>query len=813
MAFSWGLGIRGKLAAVTAFIMLTGFFVLGSRYHDSKMMLEDELMVRVGAEMEWWAHRSLVHQIENVKRAAVTLASLPEASNLLTTSASDDFERLANDLLRTQKAVKRVVLVGLDGTEAIRLERKPHGEFVAAPPFKDWNGDAFFKEGLGLRPGLATSAGVGLIKSGDEESTPASLCVISPVASGAAVTGAAILEAEFDSMFEKTCPVAGYATIYLTNEKGNVFYARAAEDEPRGKDVPTDSVARELDPQLVSLIKVRDKAIYTDKKHLRGFSRIYFDQPNSARYLTIVYAIPEEVLFQGARRVQNVFLFTALLIFLVSLVAVSVLAGNMANPVFRLAKVADRVAKGDLSQDAGPTFRRDEIGWLYRSFNEMIAALRESKSREEEKKSRLLEAAGRAAVEMTCDLSVRAILSKLVHSVLSVVGAHCACLCLHGAQNEDGFFAAGGGTRKCGILEGKDGQGLAKVTSEKGTVVRIARDDFDTVNHAPPDKDVQALFGIPIFCEGRVIGALCIGTGQKEISEADEAAIKLLTAHTGVAISNTWLHEEVVALAKDLERRVEERTRELREINLELERANRLKSEFLATMSHELRTPLNTIIGFSDVLMSDLVPGIPENTKEYLKDIMESGELLLSLINDVLDLAKIEAGKEELVLEEVTVQDFIRGILVLFRERAANHKITVEINTSGVGEWVLDSRKFKQILFNLLSNAFKFTPDGGKVGVKASIEGDMLAVTVWDTGIGIRSEDMPRLFKPFEQLDSSLARRYPGTGLGLTMVKRLVELHGGTVSVKSPPGKGSSFRVCFPLLSSLQTGVDLKSAH
>jgi signal transduction histidine kinase len=187
---------------------------------------------------------------------------------------------------------------------------------------------------------------------------------------------------------------------------------------------------------------------------------------------------------------------------------------------------------------------------------------------------------------------------------------------------------------------------------------------------------------------------------------------------------------------------------------------------------------------------------------------MESGELLLSLINDVLDLAKIEAGKEELVLEEVAVRDFIYSVLVLFRERAAKHGITVEINSTGVGEWILDGRKFKQILFNLLTNAFKFTPDGGKVGIKANVEGNMLVVTVWDTGIGICTEDMPRLFRPFEQLDSSLARRYPGTGLGLTMVKKLVELHGGAVSVESHPGEGSSFRVYFPSLTSSGTGRD-----
>lgn len=356
------------------------------------------------------------------------------------------------------------------------------------------------------------------------------------------------------------------------------------------------------------------------------------------------------------------------------------------------------------------------------------------------------------------------------------------------------------------------GKGLAAMVFEKGDIVRLTEADIVFSSYRPL-RTITSFLGVPVFGEGRVIGALCIGSSKGAVTEADEAAVRLLAAHAGVALSNARLHQEVLSMAADLERRVEERTRELKEINMELERANRLKSEFLAMMSHELRTPLNTIIGFTDVLLSDSFPDMPEKAREYLRDIMESGEHLLSLINDILDLAKIEAGKEKLYLEEIPVADFIRGTVLLFREKAAKHGIQMEVSTEGVSGWVLDGRKFRQILFNLLSNAFKFTPDGGKVGVEAKIEGNVLAVTVWDTGIGIPEEDLPRLFKPFEQLDSSLTRHYSGTGLGLAMVKKLAELHGGTVSVRSELGKGSRFTVYFPLLAYARETLDVDQTY
>jgi signal transduction histidine kinase len=245
--------------------------------------------------------------------------------------------------------------------------------------------------------------------------------------------------------------------------------------------------------------------------------------------------------------------------------------------------------------------------------------------------------------------------------------------------------------------------------------------------------------------------------------------------------------------------------------------ANQAKSDFLANMSHELRTPLNAIIGFSEVLDEGQAGELSSKQLEYIGEIHASGQHLLSLINDILDLSKIEAGKMTLELEETDLALLLEGCLVIIRERALAHAIDLKARLAGdLGAARVDVRKVRQVVYNLLSNAVKFTRDGGLVTLEARrTRSDLLEFSVIDNGIGIAEKDLPRLFAPFGQLDSSLARKYEGTGLGLSMVKRVAELHGGTVSVNSIPGAGSRFTVRLPLrpsgLESALAQVDLQS--
>jgi signal transduction histidine kinase len=264
------------------------------------------------------------------------------------------------------------------------------------------------------------------------------------------------------------------------------------------------------------------------------------------------------------------------------------------------------------------------------------------------------------------------------------------------------------------------------------------------------------------------------------------------------------------------------------------EEANRAKSEFLANMSHELRTPLNHIIGFTELILDKRCGELNQLQEEYLGDVHQSSEHLLSLINDILDLSKVEAGKLELEISDIDVRQILKNSLVMVKEKAMKHRVGLLTHMDSIPLTIrADERKLKQIIYNLLSNAVKFTPDGGEISLKArtvdcavrpaarwndpgylkiiqegpeaSDFGTMkrskcIEISVADNGIGIKPQDRERIFKPFEQADGSASRKYQGTGLGLSLTKKLVELHGGRIWVVSEgEGKGTVFSFVIPI--------------
>lgn len=271
-------------------------------------------------------------------------------------------------------------------------------------------------------------------------------------------------------------------------------------------------------------------------------------------------------------------------------------------------------------------------------------------------------------------------------------------------------------------------------------------------------------------------------------------------------------------LNENLEKKVIERTEEFEKINRELERANQLKGRFISNMSHELRTPLNSIIGFSDVLIERTFGDLSENQERYVKNIYSAGKHLLELINNVLNIAKIEAGKYEMVYETFPIGTIADEVINIMKPLAENKFIEIVVSIGeGISDVTADKVKLKQILYNLLSNAIKFTPEGGKVGItiakEENIDGrypwaipglEFVRFSVWDTGIGIGPEDKEKIFDEFEQADSSFSRKYGGVGLGLALTKKLVELHGGNITFESTLGEGSTFSFLIPVTSPVE---------
>ena len=359
-----------------------------------------------------------------------------------------------------------------------------------------------------------------------------------------------------------------------------------------------------------------------------------------------------------------------------------------------------------------------------------------------------------------------------------------------------------------------------------GDVEGLRRGELQRVETArlPPGPEVTGLrrsgvdvyMVVPMLAKGELIGGLSFGRSPGEFTAEQIEMAREVAAQLAIAITQARLYEAGKRHADELDARVNERTAELHAANerlqheiaerrraqAEADRASRLKSEFLANMSHELRTPLNAILGFTQLIHDGAVaPESPQFT-EFLGDILASGHHLLQLINDVLDLSKVEAGKLEFHPEPVDLGVLVAELLAIMRTTAASKSIVIANEVApDMPAVVIDAARLKQILYNYVSNALKFTEPGGRVVVRANLadDGSRFRLDVEDTGIGIAPEDFERLFVEFQQLDAGVAKKHAGTGLGLALCKRLAEAQGGTVGVSSVPGKGSTFYALLPM--------------
>jgi signal transduction histidine kinase len=403
-----------------------------------------------------------------------------------------------------------------------------------------------------------------------------------------------------------------------------------------------------------------------------------------------------------------------------------------------------------------------------------------------------LTALGEVGQAVSSSLELETVLSTIVARAVQLAGAHAGTIWEYDEAAEEFRLRITQNVDDSGLLARRD----AKVKKGEGAVGRLA------ITHEPvqiPDitaegayegrlrealvgAGTRALLAVPLLREGRVLGGLVMSRRTPgEFPPEVVDVLKTFATQSALAIQNARLFREI-----------EEKGRQL-------EAASRHKSEFLANMSHELRTPLNAIIGFSEVLGERMFGDINEKQEEYVQDILGSGRHLLSLINDILDLSKIEAGRMELESAEFDLPSSIENALTLVRERAGRRGIALEhVIDERLGAIHGDERKVKQVLLNLLSNALKFTPEGGRIDVHAAVMDGTAEISVTDTGVGIAPEDRDAVFEEFRQVGAA-DKKVEGTGLGLPLARKFVELHGGRLWFQSQVGMGSTFTFSLPL--------------
>ena len=423
-----------------------------------------------------------------------------------------------------------------------------------------------------------------------------------------------------------------------------------------------------------------------------------------------------------------------------------------------------------------------------RLFNELQARTRELARSVEE-----LKALGEVGRAVSSTLDLEKVLTTIVARALELAGADGGTISEYDEATQQFRLRTTYGVedelveliRAAPIRLGEGTTGKAAATRMPVQVADILDEreyDVVRVRNVMARLGYRSVLAVPLLREERIVGALAVW--RRQVGDFSPDVVNLLqtfATQSTLAIQHARLF------------------RELEEKGRELELASRHKSEFLANMSHELRTPLNAVLGYTELVLDSIYGEVPEKIRDVMARIDKSGRHLLGLINDILDLSKIEAGQLALSLADYSMKELVQTVFAAVEALAAEKKLALKVDVAadlprGRG----DERRLSQVLLNLLGNALKFT-EAGEIRVKAGLEDGQFVVSVADTGPGISASDQARIFEAFQQVDSSLTRKKGGTGLGLSIARRIVELHGGRLWVESVPGKGSTFSFTVPV--------------
>ena len=436
----------------------------------------------------------------------------------------------------------------------------------------------------------------------------------------------------------------------------------------------------------------------------------------------------------------------------------------------------------------------------------------EQKQAEEEtrQRTRELTAINRLTQRVSSTLSVKQVIEEALHAVLDAVSPDLAMLFLRKGKR----LILQGISPKNTIYHGEKTPEHRVGECLCGLAIKDEKPIFSIDVHNDPrctwreckEAGLGSFAALPLRSGDNLIGVLGLASGTTRDFEEQAPFLQTLSNEMAIGLQNALFYEELQRYADKLEQRVakrtaqlEEKTKELEQANSQLKRADQLKSVFLASMSHELRTPLNSIIGFTGILLMELAGKLNDEQKKQLKMVKNSADHLLNLINDILDISKIEAGRVDLSLKKFLLDDVINEVTEIFSNQAAQKGLELIVNIPGKIVLFSDMRRLKQILINLVSNAVKFT-DQGRITVTSTVLPDeRIEISVADTGIGIKEESMDKLFNPFQQVDMNPTKQFEGTGLGLYLCKSLVTLLGGEITAQSQYKKGSVFTFILPL--------------
>jgi len=583
-------------------------------------------------------------------------------------------------------------------------------------------------------------------------------------------------------------------------EIAKVVEGQIRDDRGSVADVPFFAAVKQLRPGEVYVSPIGPQMVYATPIYQAG-SGGQAPTFRGAVVLDFVYSI------QDFQRTTGVIARTFLIITVISLgIALALTIAQvrrLTDPIRRLAEAANLIAAGERSVKV-EIDSRDEIGRLATSFNEMAASLEENEAALQRKvvETRTLYEIGQ---EITAQVALEPTLHLIVERARELLQAEVSVLALR-QEGSDTFATqaySGTLTEALAGLRFRPGEGLGGRVVVTGMPMMV-HDYLQEYRESPflgavQEAGIRSVVAVPLKARGTVIGVLAVTSRTpSKFREEDRQLLSALADQAAIAIENVKLYEQVKRHAEELEAKVEVRTRELQEANRRLEAASRHKSEFLANMSHELRTPLNAIIGFTRLVMRRSKDILPERQYENLEKILISADHLLALINDILDLSKIEAGRMEVQPVSFELEALVDLCLRTVEPMVKSERVRLlKEMEADLPLLSTDQDKLKQILMNLLSNAIKFT-EAGTITVTARRCDGQVEIAVADTGIGIPGEALELIFEEFRQVDSSTTRKYSGTGLGLSISRHLARLLGGDITVKSTVGVGSTFTVTIP---------------